>query len=211
MTALWSESGAVFERTAFGIRKNFKNFNEFIFNLHHSVEGVYNLLEKACLKQNVVDAGDKIFPIENAAVLDQSLASVIEIVKRHLKGYNAGEEACNLWCYLDEAKRGCVHFIKKKGWYAEVYIFSEEDFSALHVIDDEDGKFFIPVIGSHDLSREIKKVSISGGKFLQEYSLRVTDGILGRRSRAWEVKNCHSASIDEPRVKKAPRDRGDNL
>ena len=76
----------------------------------------------------------------------------------------------------------------------------------------EDGKYFIPVLFSKDITKEFKKVSVSGGKFLQEYPLRVSDGILGRRSIAWMERNNHSDDASSnTRFAKFPRDHNDSL
>lgn len=210
MTALWSRSGEIFEKVAFGNRKNFKNFNELVFNLHLPANSIYSTLEKICLRRDVVDSSDEVLKIEAEALLDPSYATALEIVKRHLDEINLGNKECNLWCYLDEAKRACVHFIKKKGWYAEIYILSENEFSAIHIV--EDGKYFIPVLFSKDITKEFKKVSVSGGKFLQEYPLRVSDGILGRRSITWlEGNNQSDNAPSKARFTKIPRDHKDSL
>ena len=210
MTALWSRSSEIFERVVFGNCKNFKNFNEFVFNLHLPANSIYSTLEKVCRRSDVVDDSDKVLKIEAEALLDPSYATAVEIVKRHLDNINAGNEECCIWCYLDEAKRACVHFIKKKQWYAEIYFLSENEFSAIHVV--EDGKYFIPVLFSKDITKEFKKVSVSGGKFLQEYPLRVSDGILGRRSIAWMERNNHSDDASSnTRFAKFPRDHNDSL
>ena len=212
MTSLWSKSGLVFERTAFGARKDFKSFNELIFNLHHPVDYIYNTLEKACLKASVVDDGGRILSLENASLLDPSFSTAIEIVRRHLKEINAGSKDFSFWCYLDEAKRACVHFINKKGWYAELFILSELEASVIHVIDDKDGKLFIPVIFSKDISNEFKKVSIAGGRSLQHYAHRVSDGILRRRARDSKGDTKENQAAAHPScLTKRTKDMGDSL
>jgi hypothetical protein len=212
MTSVWSKSGLVFERTAFGTRKDFKSFNELIFNMHHPVDNIYNTLEKACLKSSVVNDSDRILSLENASLLDPSFSTAIEIVRRHLKEINSGSKDFSFWCYLDEAKRACVHFINKKGWYAELFILSELEASVIHIIDDNDEKLFIPVIFSKDISNEFKKVSIAGGRSLQHYTPRVSDGILRRRSRGsnGETKENQAAAYPSGLAKRT-KDMGDNL
>ena len=210
MTATWSETGFIFERSIFGVSKDFGSFNELIFNIHKPVDAIYSLLEKACLNSRVVDATDRTLKMENSSIFAPSIISAISTLRDCVDDFNKNENHHANWFYLDRAKRAAVHFINKKGWYAELFILSNIELSLLFVIDDVNGKTFIPVTLSKDISREFTMVSIEGGKFLQEYPARGFDGILGRHDGE-AVRAKKHATYPHSNPRKRHKDNGDSL
>ena len=212
MTTLWPETGVIFERTIFGISKNFGSFNELIFNIHKPVDAIYSLLEKVCLSNRLTNATERAFKMEDLSSFTPSIANAVFAIRNCIDDFNRNDTHHANWFYLDRAKRAAVHFVNKKGWYAELYILSNIDLSILLVIEDDNGKAFIPVTFSRDISEEFTKASIEGGKFLQEYPHRVFDGILGRHNVETVRRKKHdSPTYPHSNPRKRRKDNGDNL
>lgn len=181
VTYLWSESKSVF--TAILNRgKRANNFNEFIFSYPLPKDKLFFELMKVSENYKLNDATDVTLLTEDSVLFDATNDSAIDIVIRHLHTLNTGGKVQSMWCYLDSDKKAVVHFINKRGWYAEVFFLCNEDFSALHLIDDPENKIFIPVVFKKDISQEVKMVSLSGGKVLYQYLPRVTMEFLGKNS-----------------------------
>ncbi len=212
MAASWPESGFIFERTILGASKNFTGFNELIFNIHKPTNVVYGLLEKACLSNRVNDATERTMKMDDFSLFTPSISNAIGIIRNCLEAFNKNDKPHANWFYLDRAKRAAVHFINKKGWYAELFVLSNFDLSILFVIDDEQGQVFIPITFSKDISKEFTKVSIEGGKFLQEYPARTFDGILGRHDGEAVRHKVHGEMANpHSNQRKRHKDNGDSL
>lgn len=216
MTASWSESEAIFKNLTKGATKSATNFSELIFRCPLPFERLYDVLEKGCLSKYVNDVTTLVTVAEDDVLFDCSSGSAIDIICRHLRTRNNGGDVSGHWCFLDTDRKAVVHFILKRGWYAEVYFVSDEESSALHITENEYGKNIIAVNFKKCISNEIKKASLSGGICLQEYLPRITGDILGR-SRGGGQKKDNSSKENktkhntEQHPKKEGRDKWDGL
>ncbi|MCM1323439.1 MAG: hypothetical protein NC218_04695, partial [Acetobacter sp.] len=135
---------------------------------------------------------------EDACLFSCEPASALEIVLRHLDTLNTGGKLPALWCFLDEEKRAVVHFVNHKGWYAEVYCSCSENFSVLHLIDDEVRDVFVPVVFAEDISHFISLAEANGSYCLQKYLPRVTHDFLSNKSG--KKKDKRSTSADAAKI-----------
>lgn len=208
VTYLWSESKSVF--TAILNRgKKATNFNEFIFSYPLPKDKLFSSLMRVSENYKLKDVTNVTILTEDSVLFDASVDSVLDIVVCHLHVLNTGGRVKGMWCYLDTEKKAVVHFINKKGWYAELFILCDEDFSALHLVNDDNNKVFIPVTFKKDISQEKKMVSVSGGEILYRYLPRVTMEFLGK-NRTKKGKNTPK-SKEEVSLVPQGRDKEDNL
>ena len=210
MTCLWSESKSVFTKVL-NRGKNANNFNEFIFSYPLPKDRLFSELLRVCENYKINDVTNTTLLTEDCVLFDPTDISCIDIVFSNLNSLNSGGRVKGMWCYVDSDKKAVVHFVNKKGWYAELFIKCNEDFSALHLIKDEDKKVFIPVTFKKDISQEVKMVSLSGGEFLHKYLPRVTLELLGKNSpKNKPGKKFHKTKRNE-HTSNNYRDKDDNL
>ncbi|MBR5599224.1 MAG: hypothetical protein IKW39_04210 [Alphaproteobacteria bacterium] len=192
-TTPWSEIGVFMKNIGAGKAKNSENFLEYVFNMPMSVTKLYDYLSKAVAKYAKNDVSEYVFQNEDDALFDKS-CSAIDIILRHLKELDLGTEKV-LWCYLDTDKKAVVHFINKKGWYAEVYFLSQMEASFIHLVEDEAGhKTFIPVLFTNNISKQKDKVGVTGGICLQDYLPRTKYDFLSKKHGSKKDNNPEKAT-----------------
>lgn len=194
MTASWFENEEVFKKLSNGHTKDAKNFGEFVFKCPMPFARLYESLERTCRRSDVADITNIATISEDSVLFDCSCDGALDIIGRYLKILNTGGKVRSLWCFLDTERKAVVHFIMKRGWYAEAYFLSDEEFSALHITDDEYGKNIIVANFSKNISSELKKASLNDCFYLQEYLPRTTGDILGRARGSNKKKNNSSST-----------------
>ena len=210
VTYLWSENKSVFTST-FNRGKSASNFSEFIFSYPLPKDKLFSCLMRVVNLYNLNDVTNTVLLTEDSVLFDATAGSAIDIVIRYLHTLNTGGKVNSLWSYLDEDKKAVVHFINKKGWYAEVYFLCNEEFSALHLITNGTENILIPVVFTADLSKEMKLASLSGGTCLQKYLPRVKGDFLGGASSPDKGQaKCGKASKKQQH-NHFKKDRGDGL
>ena len=214
MTALWSSSEMVFKKLIQSKEaKSAKNFIDFIHGCPYPLMKLHTILEKGCLCKHIDDVTQFASITEDCNLFDASCDTSIDIIKRYLRILNNGGKVNSLWCYLDIDKKAVVHFVPKKGWYAEAYFLCDEESSVLHLTDDEYGKNVIAVKFTNNITNELKRVSLCNGYCLHDYLPRVTGDILGHSRGAKKAKNAHentdSSFLKSPQ--KSRHDKGDGL
>ncbi len=191
-TIQWSEVGLFFKNVGAGKAKHSENFVDYIFNTPSPAGKLYDFLDKMANTYAKGERSEYVFEKEDDCLFDASMSSAIDIILRNLKEIDMGKDVKALWCYLDSEKKAVVHFINKKGWYAEAYFEVEQENSYLHLVEDEAGhKAFIPVLFTPNLSKYKDKVAVTGGVILQDYLPRHKFGILGKNTAA------HNGKFDE--------------
>lgn len=119
---------------------------------------------------------------EDSCLFSCGPATALEIILRHLKTLNTGGKVKALWSFIDDDKRAVVHFINQEGWYAEAFFACNEDFSVLHVLEENGGFSFVPIVFAKDISAAIAQAEASGEVFLQEYLPREAHDFLSNKS-----------------------------
>ena len=210
-TLNWVENGVYLTNIGASKAKKAKNFLTYVFDTPMKVSKMYDFFVEATKKHPTKDASEPVFELEDKALFDASVASAIDIILRHLKHLDQGEENKAHWCYLDAEKKAVVHFINKSGWYAEAYFLGEMELSFLHLVEDDFGhKALVPVMFVKDISEYKAKVAVTGGVYLQEYLPRETFEFLGKNvaynGKKGEMPANHKEKHRHPR-----RDKKDNL
>lgn len=120
-------------------------------------------------------------------------ASALNIVLTYLKALNTGGRIPALWCYLDDDKRAVVHFVNRKGYYAELYCLVPDFPSALHLIDDDNRTFLVACVFTDQFSTDlIKKVDEAGGCCLHDYLPREKFALLSKSGRKNNGKKSYA-------------------
>ena len=189
-TIMWSDAKGVVVSLAsknLGRAQNDKpaDFNEFIVSYPAvSRQRMSDFLNRIVLRNALKDVTNQSTHAEDSCLLDASTATSVEIMLRHLQTLNTGGKIKSLWAFLDTEKKAVVHFVNKKGWYAEAYFSSPDEFSVLHLLEAPDGqKSFIPVTFTQDLSKLMSKVGRLGGFCLHDYFPRVKCDFLSKKGR----------------------------
>lgn len=179
----WSECGV--QLTALAVktfghpkRSTATDFAEFIrfFAADHKLMAAF--LEKNAKRHSFEDCSSIATISEDACLFSCKPASALEIIFRHLKTLNTGGRLPALWSFLDEDCKAVVHFVNRKGWYAEAFFSCDEDFSALHLLEGENGISFLPAVFAKDIA---PYASLAEG-FLQTYLPRETFEFLSNKS-----------------------------
>ncbi len=196
-TVKWSDAKELISSRAdrsFGRAKKGKpaDFNGFIVAYPTvTIRRMADFLNGIVLDDVLKDVTDEFLLTEDSCLLDASTATSIEIMLRYLRTLNTGGKIKSLWAYLDTEEKAVVHFINRKGWYAEAYFSCSDNMSVLHLLVSPDGeKSFIPVTFTSDLSRFTREVRLRGGFCLHDYLPRVKCNFLSKKGR----KNESSAS-----------------
>lgn len=173
-------------------------------------------LEGIAKRHDVSDVTSLASISEDACLFSCGPASAVEIILRHLQTLNSGGKVDALWCFLDEDKRAVAHFINQNGWYAEAFFLCNEDFSVLHLLEDNGNMLFLPAVFSRDISEQTTLAEAAGSVILQTYLPRELYGLLANKSgKKKERQNNQQKQHDElisPQDKKfAGCDNGDLL
>lgn len=112
-------------------------------------------------------------------------ASALEIVLCHLDNLGHGMKVPAFWCFLDEEMKAVVHFVNKKGYYAELYCLADENSSALHLIEYKGKKYIVPVVFTaiDDFERFWTVANALGGYCLRDYLPRVKFDFLSKKGK----------------------------
>lgn len=185
-TLLWSEcEGVLFALARGNIRRpkkgNIANFAKFIRSFC-TVGIISSFLEKNANRRQFGDCTSLALISEDATLFSCEPASAMEIILRHLKILNSGRRLPALWCFLDGEKKAVVHFVNKKGWYAEAYFVCNEEFSVLHLLQNNEQTLFMPAVFAPDISPYAALAEACGGHCLQEYLPREAFQLLSNKS-----------------------------
>jgi len=97
-------------------------------------------------------------------------ATALQIVMQYLKTLNTGGKVPALWCFLDDDKKVIVHFVNRKGYYAEIYCLTNENASALHLLTVNEQKSLVPVIFTTAFDDDVlQHVNELGANCLHDY------------------------------------------
>lgn len=138
---------------------------------------------------------------------DANGATVVSVVLDVLHSLDLGGELPSLWCYLDDEKKAIVHFVEHHGYYAEIYCEAKQNSSAVHLIETDQKKEFIPVIFTDDLTSYAKQADLRGSVCLRGYSPRETLDLLSNKSGG----RRRTQEKTEKQVCNSRRDKGDCL
>ena len=111
-------------------------------------------------------------------------AEALDIVLRYLNTLNEMNKVPALWAYLDQEEKAVVHFVKRQGYYAELYCQSADECSVLHLLKRNGQKYFVPVVFSSMLPEEVISNTKSCGSYhLQDYLPREKFDCLSKGGR----------------------------
>jgi len=171
------------------VRRNSENFSEFF--------AVYSDVDLQELIQLSELTADYFNPDATRAALEQEdkclfltygkTAEALEIIIRKIDELNSCNIMPQLWFFLDEEKNAVVHFISKDdGCYAELYCLSKEPSSYLHLIEQEDKKYLVPVVflTEKDFKTFWSFATLKGqGRCLRMYLPRESGGLLSKKGK----------------------------
>ena len=210
-TVQWTECEELFTVSArqhFGKTRSAhpKNFVEFI-NAYSMIplKSMTTFVEKIIERNDLSDCTQWAEMFEDSCLLslDGEDPAVLSIVDRYLRQLNTGAQVPALWCYVDDEKKVVVHFVCRKGWFAELYVLSDEENSALHLVDGISGLYFVTVLFTPDLTHYSSAANMRGGVCLHDYLPRQKYDCLSKGGK--KHLNGHSY------VHKGRSDDGDNL
>ncbi len=139
-------------------------------------------LEGIAKRRDIADVSSLAFISEDACLFSCEPSSAIEIILRSLRTLNTGGIVNALWCFLDEDKRAVVHFINQGGWYAEAFFLCNEDFSVLHILEENGNVSVLPIVFAKDISEQIALAEAAGSVVLQDYLPRELYAFLANKS-----------------------------
>lgn len=169
-TLQWSECGELLTALAvknFGHPKkgSVSDFADFIRSFAADRKQMAAFLDKNANRRSFEDCSSIATALEDACLFSCEPASALEIISRHLKILNTGGKLPALWCFLDEECKAVVHFVNRKGWYAEAFFDCNEDFSVLHLLKNEKETSFLPVVFTKNIANYVSPAQ----GFLQTY------------------------------------------
>lgn len=175
-------------------KEKINNFADFI----HSHPDI-NLQKWITFLQNIVarktfnDVTNIATISEDSCLFSYQYDTATDIILRALRTLNTGGRLPALWCFLDEEKRAVVHFVQRKGWYAEAFFACNEEFSVMHLIEANNGLTFMPVVFTKDITVQSALVRDAGNIILHSYLPRELYSFLSNKSG----KKCekHSSSL----------------
>ena len=185
-----------------------ENFNEFIMSYVASASKLFDVINKATSHSGITDFTEEVMKREDQWLFSPGSDTTIEIVLRHLNNLNNGDgnNSMPTWCFVDSGKKTVVHFVRKKEWYAEIFIFDHVESSYLHLIS-EGGKNLISVTFTSEMAGPYSHVATAGGHFLRDYLPREKMDILGKG----KCGRCQKVSSLKKQHKFASKDEGDKL
>lgn len=214
-TLLWSEcEGVLFFLARENLRRpkkgNITNFAKFIRSFNTAnIKNIASFLEKNANRHQFSDCSSMALISENATLFSCEPASAMEIILRHLKILNSGNRLPALWFFLDGEKKAVVHFVNRKGWYAEAYFVCNEEFSVLHLLKNDNKTSFMPAVFAPDITPYVCLTEAQGGHCLQEYLPRETFQFLSNKSGKKKGKKGSSLPTDSSLS--VLKDKGDML
>lgn len=186
----WSECGMPLTSLAvktFGSppKANITDFAKFVHSFATvGLKSFAGFLGKTVNRYDFEDYSAWTMAAENGCLFSCGPASALEIILRHLKILNSGGKVPARWCFLDDEHKAVVHFVKRKGWYAEAFFTCkrDRDFSVLHLLKNKDEHLFVPVVFAEDISHYVSLAEANGSCILQEYLPRETFELLSKKS-----------------------------
>lgn len=163
---------------------------------NHDVTNISTLSEDSCLFST---SGSK--------------TETLDTVLSYLNVLNTGGTVPALWAYLDDEEKSIVHFVNNKGFYAELYCLSDENFSVMHLLETGKETYaFVPVIFTTEFPEDIvTKAFMTGKRHLREYLPRERFDLLskgGKKSSGYPLPGKeHFVAPDTP----TSADRWDTL
>ncbi len=185
-----------------------RNFNEFIMNYVASAHRIFDMVDKATSHSEITNFTEEVMKQEDNWLFSQGSDTTIEIISRHLDNLNKGgsDKSTPTWCFVDCGKKTVVHFVRKKDWYAELFVFAHVESSYLHLVRDGN-KSLISVTFTAEMASPYTHVANAGGYFLRDYLPRETMDFLGKGKYGRGKK----ISSLKKQNKLTSRDEGDKL
>jgi hypothetical protein len=134
----------------------------------HDVTNIATLSEDSCLFST---SGSK--------------TETLDIIQSYLDILGTGGRIPALWAYLDDEEKSIVHFVNNKGFYAELYCLSDENFSVVHLLETGKETYaFVPVIFTTEFPDDVVANTLATGScHLHDYLPRERFDLLSKGGR----------------------------